>query len=699
MSFILTNVQEFLPSANLPRSATTGNITHDTKLYLHWVATETSVMHFVDSLPDGLFSNPAFDSLFARLGEILTAYISIRIDDGIVLARYLGVLQCIATLLIRKHIARGGPPTGCQPLSTVVSKLVSQMGHRLAHETGPIMSLDTISCRRKVQTVLLNLSLTFAACLADQLPLLLKAWKEYQDNMTLTDQEVSLLTESITTIANTLPDEERGGVLYKIVDPLIAPWDSLNQFYSDRDLFRRFIETIMDPRGAHPDLDKARGTLRKCISVFQGVFRRAATAKDPREAGANGAAAAAQQGSSTLESLATLSRRLLPGILQLIAALHWVWSPGVMSGGAVALLTITSEEKEQNTGGNVTRSSDLILKGDTLTPSQKIFVGRQYVCQLRASAYALLGSLTSFNLGGYAEFQRYAMTIFNADLQHIEILQLKYFFNDFCVPFLLLTPRDHHQVMSQVMSQLASFLYNRLNGAWAAYQTRYASQRGVSATFSHKEGAKVTTDDAWEFKLLTDLTGEIAAVFFHVSNIGHGSLVGNTRLKKYTRDANEVRIVTETCVEMARTDAMIVSILQLLTGAVIWPSTVSSVRAVEALLKLVPSIAARPTLSQPLCHLLGCSLHRIASLQQQVSSGNRDSQLVNYLINLVCEVYPVLCLVSSEPGEMLVQMGIAAQDVVELEKLLRQEKAVGKRRGRFKVLLNPKRDAGQAHKV
>ena len=640
MTFVLNNAQEYLPKENTPRNPITKNIMHETKLYLYWTMMETSCMHFTDSLHVDSMQIDA--KLFAELEQILGHYITFEITDGLVLARYLGLLQCMAQILAKVSVHNGRPNA---ILSKVLGKLVSCMGYRLPAETGPIMSLDTISCRRKVQTVLLNLCMTYGPLFPPHLPLLIQAWEELQANSTLTDQEVSLLTEAVTTVANCLPDAERGGVLYKIVDPVVPAWQGLESLYAQRDVFLRFIESILARGASNKEFEGARNTLRKCISVFQGVFRRSSCGGTEND---------------TLRNLGILSRQLLSGVVQLIVALHWVWTPGVLGGESVALLTITSEEKEQATGGNVTRSSDLILKGDALTPSQKVFVGRQYVCQLRASAYALLGSLASFSLQSYAEYQGAVAALFNDDLRSIEVLQLKYFFSDFCTPLMLLTPAAHYTMLTEILKKVCSFLLMRQSQAWCEYDQKYKANR-EGGVFSKREGAKVTTDDAWAFKLLTDLTAEVSATFFHIANIGHGSRVQNTKLKRISRDSNEAALITATCTEMMREDAMLRPVLQLLTGCVMFPSTVSAVRAVEALLKLTPSIAARPSLLPELTQLLGSSIHRIASLQQQPASGNRDSQLVNYLINLVTELYPPLCFNSAEPGNMLVQLGVPTQ--------------------------------------
>ena len=700
---IITDLPSYLPAPDTPRSTVTGNVLHESVVYCRWSAIETAMMHLTDSFPDTFYTDATHDALFSELETRLPVYLDIQLTDGILLARYLGILQCLFTVLAKKHSV-AAPTVLPALLSKCIEKVVSLMGHRLKHESGPIMSLDTISCRRKVQTVLLNLSDQFDRLLPSELPRLLFAWTEHQKTMTLTDQEISLLTESITTIANTLPDSDRGDVLCKLVQPFLAPWQSLHSYYASRDVFRQFIEGVLNINNESSELHSARSTLRKCMCVFQGVFRRSSVEGAGR----------------TMESLGTLAQQLLPGIIELIGALHWVWKPDVMQGDAVRLLTISSEEKEQSTGGSVTRSSDLLLKGDALTPSQKLFVGRQYVCQLRASSYALLGSLASFNLQAYAAYQSQVTTLFNPDLYHIELLQLKYLFNDLCVPLMLLTPPQCYDKLREIASQLSNFLFHKMSLAWQSFHERYGgdtpSARG--ATFSNKQCAKVTTDDAWEFKLLTDLTSEVSGVFFHVATIAQGGLVNNTKLKKYTKNASESRLLQATCIEFCRSDQLMRCMVLLLTGAVSWPSAVSSVRATEAMLKLVSTAGKMPALSDDLVRLLGSALHRVASIQQQQSSKNRDSQLVNYLINLVTELYSVLFATRQEPSQMLTQMGIRpqvalplsshhfftntththtphprTQDIVETEALLRDNRLIGKRRGKFKVLLNPKKSS------
>eukprot|EP01063_Lacrimia_lanifica_P014186 TRINITY_DN20826_c0_g1_i1.p1 TRINITY_DN20826_c0_g1~~TRINITY_DN20826_c0_g1_i1.p1 ORF type:complete len:1213 (+),score=485.39 TRINITY_DN20826_c0_g1_i1:78-3716(+) len=700
LKYFITILSELLanplPPPTAPRNPQTGGITRDCETYTAWAVMETCLMHFSDSLPKHMaLCAPTPNALLSALLQATERLLQLDVGEALLIPKHAGALQCVTHVI-------GKEAGGHFPLRQVVQKFVGMMAFLAPGEsvTG-VMSTDTISARRRVQMSLMHVCEDFGTAMADHLQELLAAWVDYQSKEALTDQEVSLLTESVTSISNKLSPDHRRNVICGMMEPMMRMWNEVGGVIANRNDFTAFLAGLLQQRGTNPEHDRVRSVMRKTLCVFSGVYRRSVSV---------GAAAAGG------DTLAQLSQTLLGSILDLLAVMNWAWTPGALAGDAVKLLTVTPEEKEQATGGAVVRHADLFSKGGVLSFNDRLLVARQYVCQLRASAYTLLGALPSFFTANYAAYQDMVMArLFTPELYHAELLQLKYLWNEFVVPFIVHTPREYLHTLPKVAPRIFRFFFDVLNRGWAEYTAKYVDDQpggGSSPSarkFSSKQGVKVTTDDGWEMKVLTDLTSEVCSILFHVANIAQGAIVTNTKLKRVVKEPQDCVTIAAACQALCSDDNLIVSMMLLLTGAVAWPGPQAAVHAVEALQKLMTRVAQRASLHSQLCHLLGCCLHRVAVLQATKTGtpaglkasapliGGRNSQLNSYLINLICDLYTTLHPIRPEPGQLLAQMGVAPEAIKQLELGLQKDNQPSKKRARFKSLLNPPR--GNADKM
>ncbi|KAJ9450384.1 hypothetical protein DIPPA_27968 [Diplonema papillatum] len=713
-------------AASMPRAAdacnAVGNVMHGTETYEAWSAAETCFMHFCSDtdfskspyLPakqpangaGGPDDNPNplqvadrgfYAECMTRLCRSISEYLALDVKDGVVLAKYVGILQC-AVLAIVPLLDDG---QGRELLRAAVAKLVGKMVYMSEAERAKgegVTSLDTVSARRKVHTCLLNVATHFGEKLTPELPDLLSASAGYQERDLLTDHEVSIFTESIVAVANALGPEKKEEVLCQILQPLMPRWHAMCASFGDKRWFAsNFVQRPL-AAGRKPGDDAAdsvKGRLQKCLCVFLGVFKRSSSHFSGGGHGLNDAESVGQQ------SLVSLAAALLPGLIELTRTLRDVWKADFLTSfdpSLLPLLEVTPEEKEQSTGGSVTRSADLHATAN-LTPEQRKFVVRQSISQIRAASYALLASFAAFLRENYPAYQEALSTqlLFPTDgstpaILTMELLQLKYFWNDFCLPFLLLTPEPAKDGLVRIMPQLCALFYQRLDAGWKHYTATYNKDTNVESAKFTSEG-RVSTDDNWELKVLTDASNEVASTFFHVVNISKGTPVPKTKLKRITRNEKECIVVARACCAIVSDVNTVNAVLMLLTGPVVWPSAISAVRAVEALHKLLPSVVVHATLHETLCHLFGCCLQRLASLRggKNDAATQKDSQLFNYLVNLTCDMFMHLAPVRREPAQMLLEMGGSQQAVAQLEAGLRTEKRESKRRSLFKNFLVPKR--------
>eukprot|EP01059_Diplonema_ambulator_P014099 TRINITY_DN24932_c0_g1_i1.p1 TRINITY_DN24932_c0_g1~~TRINITY_DN24932_c0_g1_i1.p1 ORF type:complete len:1166 (+),score=383.07 TRINITY_DN24932_c0_g1_i1:98-3595(+) len=637
------------PKASDKKTPSGGGVAHDTEIYIKWGVADIAFMHFCDGLSGATsverLSLP--QELVTSLQSMMLKFTEHNVNDNSLLPRYLSILQCLAVMMCQNR---------SNVLGAVITKLVRLMPFKTEADQRSLTQ-DTIVARRRVHTVLVHLANVFDSEMEAHLGVLLQAW-EHQESAGFTDHEVSLLAESLISLTGKLEGPQRDGVLCKIMEPMMAPWQAVQSLVASPQAFRMLVEDLLEGT-RRKDLEAARNTLKKCLCVFQGVFRRSIP-------------------SSTSSSLLHLSSILVSPLLEFATTINTLMTPGHLTGRAAVLLTVTPEEKEQATGGS-------LAARETSNP---VFHARQYVSQVRAPIYVLLGSLTAFNRDKYASYMTEVYgRLFIEPLKQMELLHLKYFWVDFCAPFILLTPQDAYRVLAKVFPCICGFIFERLSRGWM----EWCAMEGNGAAFTNK--GKVNTDEGWEYKVLADVSSEVVGAFFHVANISQGGLVGNTKLKKYAREPRDAQTVKEVCTVLCEDDRLVNAMLMILTAAITWPSPVSAVRAVEALQKLAPKIIPATALHPTLVHILGASLHRLASLKnkQTSTSANKESQLSNYLINLICEIYCGLYQSRPEPAQMLIQLGFSPEAVLDLNQSLAAEKQVSKKRQRFKVLLSPKK--------
>eukprot|EP00026_Physarum_polycephalum_P001024 Phypoly_transcript_01025.p1 GENE.Phypoly_transcript_01025~~Phypoly_transcript_01025.p1 ORF type:complete len:1165 (+),score=182.52 Phypoly_transcript_01025:289-3495(+) len=537
-------------------------------------------------------------------------------------------------------------------LQFVFGKVLPFITFRQASEplSSQILSLDTISLRRKAIHVIMGLGNHIPTAVLSFLPQLLEMAQQMSQQGLLLDTEKVFLTEALVMISNGMKNfEKQSAFLQNMMASFEADWTSpiISEAVLSPTNLLLFIGAVPNPTESAAVYEERRKKLQNMVHIFQAIYKRVTVPTDSKEIEEGGYGPHIAHGLSFASRWPVSQHHLvvLPNVMKMTRTLHGLWDPAVRAIVPAEYQPMYSldEPTVQSLLGK-----DREYKQRNMTGDQTLRYLRNVLDACREGCYSIIGN-AAIHGEEFWTMNGISAALLESVCSYLEVIEnrhLRSLLKNFGESFVQNCPEKlRPTLLDPILPPLFNAVFAHLNSSYSEIINR----PNKPATDPKGEIAEIVED-----KILH----ELAHVYL--------DFIQSYIDVKHTYHASEV----------------LLPIIYTVLGCLGWPDGTVCRRGVHTATKLIPTLLGDSNYHQ----LLGREMI-ITAIRALAANRNPDNNFD--LLGLIKDIYVQMKPVSILPQKTLQELPNITQDVLDkLNNQLRANSHDAKvQRNLFKVLL------------